>query len=1081
MVETSTNDGGVTVQGERFGVEFSAAAVMGDASRVWIERHLHPEQWRGDEATIRCPLPGHDDNDPSATANAGKRAWYCHRCDEGGKLSDLAERMGVPAPAYPGANGLHPIRPVGRETVYLYQNAAGDAVFEVVRKAGDKKFLQRHRKAPDGPYSWKAPPAGKGLVYRLPKVLTAVQAGEPVLIVEGEKDVDRLEALGYTATCNAGGAGKWTRHHANHLPPGSKVYVLPDCDVPGIAHRDKVCRSLLAQSCEAHAVDPGAFGYQIETKHGKDVSNWLDADPSRGRAEVEALLNGAEKYAPAPKAKASTAAPAEPTEDDPRPGILCARGGRDEWTREAVKVLVGAGPEDDRRSLYGSVRIASTPGGATGDVVTLAAAPPPEPDARLRVPEGALLIRPVTMKGICRRLDRAARWFAPRRTRSGDDTFEPSNPTPDDAEHVLETYKDDLLDVDPRPRLRTLRGVVDAPSLRRDGTVIDRPGWDSATWLYADFDPKHWQGLPAKPTRDDARKALLRLYDLVEESSFAEPIHRAAWAALVLTLVGRPYAAGNVPLFAFTANAPGVGKGTLVDLAAIIATGRPSAKWAPVSGRKADAESEERKRLMAIALAGARCVCIDNIKAGDPLGTPALDAALTAGTDDNYGTVADRVLGETAITEAPWSCVLAATGNNLTVIGDMARRTLLCRLETNNPDPETRVYRHHPKVADYCIAHRGELLTVALTVLVAHRDAVRRGEAKPLPRIGSFGGWSDRIRSAVAWADPDGCDPWASNAEVKAGAQPEQAEALTFLDAWHGTFGTREVVVKEIGEACREGEPDYAAELAEAAGNLSLPPPRGKAGVNTQALGRWLAARKDRPGPCVLREGRRYSGKPARWYVEQTATVSPEPDEAGARLRPTPQEIRELMDTMPWRVTRPIRDAAGNVLLDVGEHKRTVVFAAVRKAGKDGDLGAWKWTGEPIRLRFPDAPEKPIPDGDLAAVLPQPDEPVLLTAPVYHPEREGFPVIDKGKTTLSELSTELVKINQSWARNGNRQRNFNLAIGHQFQWKAKPGAVAGEDGSKEGEARQWRTVEVTWLPWEPDETPDLFEGNGKAP
>ena len=115
--------------------------------------------------------------------------------------------MGVPAPAYPGANGLHSIRPVGRETVYLYQNAAGVAVFEVVRKAGDKKFLQRHRKAPDGPYSWKAPPAGKGLVYRLPKVLTAVQAGEPVLIVEGEKDADRLEALGYTATCNAGGAG----------------------------------------------------------------------------------------------------------------------------------------------------------------------------------------------------------------------------------------------------------------------------------------------------------------------------------------------------------------------------------------------------------------------------------------------------------------------------------------------------------------------------------------------------------------------------------------------------------------------------------------------------------------------------------------------------------------------------------------------------------------------------------------------------------------------------------------------------------------------------------------------------------
>ena len=607
-----------------------------------------------------------------------------------------------------------------------------------------------------------------------------------------------------------------------------------------------------------------------------------DAAPSRGRAEVEGLLNGAKKHGIGDEGpEPATQPPPEPTEADPRPGIQCARGGRGEWTREAVKVLVDSGPKDDRRSLYGSVRIASTTGAAAGDVVTLAAAPPPEPDARLRVPEGTLLIRPVTMKGICRRLDREARWFTARRDRYGDDTFEPSNPTPDDAEHALETYKDDLLDVDPRPRLRTLRGVVDAPSLRRDGTVIDRPGWDSATWLYADFDPADWQGLQENPTRGDARAAMLKLYDLVAESSFAEPIHRAAWAALVLTLVGRPYAAGNVPLFAFTANAPGVGKGTLVDLASIIATGRPSAKWAPVSGRKADAESEERKRLMAIALAGTRCVCIDNIKAGDPLGTPALDAALTAGTDDRFGTVADRVLGETAITEAPWSCVMTATGNNLTVVGDMARRTLLCRLVTNNPDPEMRVYRHHPKVADYCIAHRDELLTAALTVLVAHRDAVARRETKPLPRIGSFGGWSDRIRSAVTWADPDGCDPWASNAEVKAGAQPEQAETLTFLGAWHSTFGTREVMVKDVDLFCRDGSPDYDAEMAEAVGNLSLSPPRGKAAVNTQHLGRWLAAHKDRPGAFVLREGRRYSGKPTRWYVEKIDAPAPEPAAPG--------------------------------------------------------------------------------------------------------------------------------------------------------------------------------------------------------
>ena len=851
-----------------------SASTNATTARGWIKNHLHPTQWRGDEAYLRCPLPEHNDATPSATANASLRVWHCHGCDEGGKLTELADRLGVEPPAYYG-NGIGRSTPA--EIVYKYRDDTEDVVFEVVRRStadGGKTFRQRHRPT-KGPPVWKVPPEGKGLIYRLSSVQSAVQAGNPVLVVEGEKDADRLTALEFVATCNAGGAGKWTRNHAKHLPPGSKVYVLPDCDVPGIAHREKVCRSLLAQGCEVYAVDPGAFGYQIETKHGKDVSDWLAADTSRGRAEVEALLNGAGKVAPATKAaqQAATVPPSQPTADDPRPVILRARGGRDEWTREAVKVLVDSGPQDDRRCLYGSVRIASNTGAATGDVVTLAATPPPEPDARLRVPEGSLLIRPVTLKGVCRRLDRAARWFAARRNRYGEDIFEPADPTPDDADHVLETYRDDLLDVDQRPRLRTLRGIVDAPTLRRDGSLIERPGWDAETELYADFDPGDWRGLPAAPTHDDAHRALQTLYNLVDESPFAEPMHRATWAALVLTLVGRPYAAGNVPLFAFTANAPGVGKGTLVDLAAVIATGRAAPKWAPVSaGHQKDAEAEERKRLMALALAGTRCACIDNIKAGDPLGTPALDAALTAGSDDRYGTVSDRVLGETAITEAPWSCVLAATGNNLTVVGDMARRTLLCRLMTDNPDPETRIYRHHPKVVDYCLEHRREMLTAALTVLVAHRDAMDRGETGPLlPRIASFGGWSDRIRSAVVWADPDACDPWASNAEVKEDAQPEQAEALAFLRAWHDEYGSQAVLARDVA---------IAKGLSDAIDALTVSRGKDGGGVNVRSLSRWLSTRKDRPGQFVLRAAERREGKPARWFVEKAeAAAKPKPAE----------------------------------------------------------------------------------------------------------------------------------------------------------------------------------------------------------
>ena len=121
-------------------------------------------------------------------------------------------------------------------------------------------------------------------------------------------------------------------------------------------------------------------------------------------------------------------------------------------------------------------------------------------------------------------------------------------------------------------------------------------------------------------------------------------------------------------------------KGTLVDLITEIAMGRGATKWAPVSAaRKGDKEAEERKRLMAVALSGTRVLCIDNVRPGDPLGTTALEMALTIGEDEIIGVLADRVLGETRQSEVPWRCVVMATGNNLTVVGDMGRRAVLCR------------------------------------------------------------------------------------------------------------------------------------------------------------------------------------------------------------------------------------------------------------------------------------------------------------------------------------------------------------------------------------------------------------------
>jgi hypothetical protein len=45
-----------------------------------------------------------------------------------------------------------------------------------------------------------------------------------VAVVEGEKDADSLARIGVLATCNAGGAGKWTADHAKFLHDKSTVF-----------------------------------------------------------------------------------------------------------------------------------------------------------------------------------------------------------------------------------------------------------------------------------------------------------------------------------------------------------------------------------------------------------------------------------------------------------------------------------------------------------------------------------------------------------------------------------------------------------------------------------------------------------------------------------------------------------------------------------------------------------------------------------------------------------------------------------------------------------------------------------------
>jgi energy-coupling factor transporter ATP-binding protein EcfA2 len=152
---------------------------------------------------------------------------------------------------------------------YDYRAEDGSLLFQVQRFE-PKKFVQR-RPAGDG---WEYKVQGTRQVpYRLPE-LVAAPLSSAIYIVEGEKDADRLAALGLVATCNAGGAGKWKSCHSEHLKDRT-VILIPDNDDAGREHVQKVAKSLKGIAAHIRIMElPGL-------PEKGDVSDWLDAGGTR--------------------------------------------------------------------------------------------------------------------------------------------------------------------------------------------------------------------------------------------------------------------------------------------------------------------------------------------------------------------------------------------------------------------------------------------------------------------------------------------------------------------------------------------------------------------------------------------------------------------------------------------------------------------------------------------------------------------------------------------------------------------------------------------------------------------------------
>lgn len=223
---------------------------------------------RGDEIEHRCLA--HEEQHASASFNTVKGAWKCHACGAHGGVKKLAELLEINVPkAKANARRVRNYRVVALSD---YVDEQGRLLFQVERR-DPKDFRQRR---PDGNGEWIYDLNGvRRVVYRLPDVVAAIGNGDPVLVVEGEKDADRLAGLGLCATCNPMGAGKWLSEY-NATFAGADVIVLPDNDEAGRAHGATVRDALVSVARSVRLIElPG-----LPPKG--DVSDWLDAGHTAG-------------------------------------------------------------------------------------------------------------------------------------------------------------------------------------------------------------------------------------------------------------------------------------------------------------------------------------------------------------------------------------------------------------------------------------------------------------------------------------------------------------------------------------------------------------------------------------------------------------------------------------------------------------------------------------------------------------------------------------------------------------------------------------------------------------------------------
>jgi putative DNA primase/helicase len=406
-----------------------------------------------------------------------------------------------------------------------------------------------------------------------------------------------------------------------------------------------------------------------------------------------------------------------------------------------------------------------------GTVLALVLPAEPRPKQRIQRTVGSPLIRlcPASTLRLC--LAMAATWTVPdKRSKSLESTM----PQP----WVVET----LLNLGAWKHVPPLTGIIMAPTLRHDGTILDSPGYDEETGLLYIPGETTFPAIPTTPTKADALQAFDVLATLFQDFPFREPYDRSAAYAALFTALIRHAIPGFVPAFGVSAPAAGTGKTLFVDTVSTVATGRPAPKLS-----QPPTEEEWGKQLLACALEGDPLILIDNCT--HTIASSELCKALTAEV------IKGRILGLSKNGEAPQNAVYFLTGNNLSFRSDIVRRVIPITMESPLERPETRTgFTITDPLVTWARAQRPALVCAALTILRAYSLAT---DKPTVPTLGSFEEWCTMICGPLVWLGL--ANPIDGTADLKEHDE-DREQVREFLLAWHAIYGGRSITLKQAKE-----------------------------------------------------------------------------------------------------------------------------------------------------------------------------------------------------------------------------------------------------------------------------------------